>query len=225
MSISAIGRKLSLNRRTVRRSVRATDVEELLAKTRFRTSLLDQFKPYLHERFNAGCTDAARLTCEIVELGYRGSDNTVRRYLQSLRDAHNALPPAAVAPIIRQTTGWPTRRPDRLTDDEREQLNAPLGRSPALTTTRELVHDFAEIMTDRRGGDLAAWMTAVDADGQPALRSFVRGLRRDLDAVTAGLTLPHSSGAVEGHVNRIILWNLTCQGHSRLRWLTEMIGS
>ncbi|MGW5153552.1 ISL3 family transposase [Rhodococcus koreensis] len=203
VSISAIGRKLSLNRRTVRRFVRATDVEELLAKTRFRTSLLDEFKPYLHERFNAGCTDAARLTCEIVERGYRGSDKTVRRYLQPLRDAHNALPPPAVAPTIRQTTGWLTRRPDRLTDDEPEQLNALLGRSPALTTTRELVHDFAEIMTDRRGGDLAAWMTAVDADGQPALRSFVRGLRRDLDAVTAGLTLPHSSGAVEGHVNRI----------------------
>ena len=30
-----------------------------------------------------------------------------------------------------------------------------------------------------------------------------RGLRRDLDAVTAGLTLPWSSGPVEGHVNRI----------------------
>jgi len=47
MSISVIGRKLSLNRRTVRRFVRATDVEELLANARFRTSLLDEFKPYL----------------------------------------------------------------------------------------------------------------------------------------------------------------------------------
>ena len=35
------------------------------------------------------------------------------------------------------------------------------------------------------------------------LRSFVTGLRRDQDAVTAGLTLPWNSGAVEGHVNRI----------------------
>ncbi|WAM20095.1 hypothetical protein OYT95_43705 (plasmid) [Rhodococcus sp. JS3073] len=83
-------------------------------------------------------------------------------------------------------------------------------RRPALTTTRELVHDFAEIMTDRRGVDLAAWMTAVDADGEPALRSFVRGLRRDLDAVTAGLTLSHSSGPVEGHVNRIKCSNAKC---------------
>jgi transposase len=31
----------------------------------------------------------------------------------------------------------------------------------------------------------------------------VTGLRRDQDAVTAGLTLPYSSGPVEGHVNRI----------------------
>lgn len=47
-------------------------------------SLLDEFKPHLHERFNAGCTDAARLTREIVGLGYCGSDKTVRRYLQEL---------------------------------------------------------------------------------------------------------------------------------------------
>jgi transposase len=47
-------------------------------------------------------------------------------------------------------------------------------------------------------------MAAIDADDQPALRSFfVRGVRRDLDAVTAGPTLPWSSGTVEGHVNRL----------------------
>ncbi|MGW1680151.1 ISL3-like element ISAzba9 family transposase, partial [Saccharopolyspora sp. NPDC002376] len=38
---------------------------------------------------------------------------------------------------------------------------------------------------------------------QPGLHSFVLGLRRDQDAVTAGLTLPYNSGPVEGHVNRI----------------------
>ena len=34
------------------------------------------------------------------------------------------------------------------------------------------------------------WMSAVD--DLPALRSFTRGLRRDLDAVVAGLTLWHT---------------------------------
>jgi transposase len=46
-------------------------------------------------------------------------------------------------------------------------------------------------------------MNAVQADDLPHLHSFVAGLRRDYDAARAGLTSPHSSGKVEGHVNRI----------------------
>lgn len=46
-------------------------------------------------------------------------------------------------------------------------------------------------------------MTNVLHEDLPELHSFVTGLRRDHDAVTAGLTLPYSSGPVEGHVNRI----------------------
>ncbi|GAA1022929.1 hypothetical protein Aple_100650 [Acrocarpospora pleiomorpha] len=35
--------------------------------------------------------------------------------------------------------------------------------------------------------------------------------RSNWKAVTAGLTLAWSSGAVEGAINRIIMWNLICQ--------------
>ncbi|MFE7746819.1 transposase [Nocardia sp. NPDC057455] len=65
------------------------------------------------------------------------------------------------------------------------------------------VRAFATMMVHLRGRELERWMAAVDADDLPALHSFVRGLRRDLDAVTAGLSLPWSSGPVERHVNRI----------------------
>ena len=40
-------------------------------------------------------------------------------------------------------------------------------------------------------------------DGQPELRSFAAGIRNDQQAVTNGLTLPYSSGKVEGTVNKI----------------------
>jgi transposase len=63
------------------------------------------------------------------------------------------------------------------------------------------------MLVHRQGQDLNAWLAAVDADNHPELRSFAAGLHRDYDAVRNGLTLPHSSGPVEGHVNRIILWN------------------
>ncbi|GHF86830.1 hypothetical protein GCM10018790_75410 [Kitasatospora xanthocidica] len=57
--------------------------------------------------------------------------------------------------------------------------------------------------TQFQGDRLPQWIKAVRADDLPSLHVFVNGLERDLAAVTAGLTLPWSSGVVEGHVNRI----------------------
>lgn len=58
------------------------------------------------------------------------------------------------------------------------------------------------------GAQLNSWIAAVSRDDLPHLRRFVRGLDTDHAVVGNGLTLPYSSGAVEGHVNRIILWNM-----------------
>ncbi|MER5740105.1 hypothetical protein ABT117_31175 [Streptomyces sp. NPDC002262] len=71
---------------------------------------------------------------------------------------------------------------------------------------------FGNMLTQLQGDQLPQWIKAVRADDLPNLHTFVNGLERDLAAVTAGLTLPWSSGIVEGHVNRIIMWNLICQG-------------
>ncbi|MFD6274453.1 transposase [Streptomyces sp. NPDC060209] len=40
-------------------------------------------------------------------------------------------------------------------------------------------------------------------DDLASLHTLAAGIERDRDAVIAGLTLPWSSGVVEGHVNRI----------------------
>jgi transposase len=93
--------------------------------------------------------------------------------------------------------------PQNMLPGDQARLTAILASCPELTDLREQVRAFAQIMTERRGRDLEKWMTGITTSGEPGLRSFVNGLRRDQDAVTAGLTLPWSSGAVEGHVNRI----------------------
>lgn len=175
----------------------------------------------MRERFAAGCTDAAHLTREITERGYRGSTKTVRRYLQPLRAAHPARPAPPAAPFVRQVTVWLTRRPDRLTDD-RDQLEEILARSPALSTLRRHIRGFVEIMVDRHGHDLATWMDDVETSGSTALRSFVAGLRRDLDAVTAGLPLPHNSGPVEGH-RRIKMLKRQMYGRANLDLLRKRV--
>jgi transposase len=60
-------------------------------------------------------------------------------------------------------------------------------------------------MMTRRQGLLALedWLTYVEADDQPELHSFANGIRRDQQAVTAGLALPCNSGTMEGNVNKI----------------------
>jgi transposase len=65
---------------------------------------------------------------------------------------------------------------------------------PELAGVTTHVRSFAAIMTGRRGRDLEDWIASAAADGDPALRSFVTGLRSDQDAVTAALTLPRASG-------------------------------
>jgi hypothetical protein len=80
----------------VRRFARATSIDELLAKTTSRITLLDTFEPHLNQRFNDCHTDAASLYSEIREQGYRDSPQTVRRYLHPFR-ANRTAPAAAPA--------------------------------------------------------------------------------------------------------------------------------
>ena len=59
------------------------------------------------------------------------------------------------------------------------------------------------MLCHRHGEHLEAWASQAEASPVSELRGFAKGLRKDWAAVTAGLTVPYSSGAVEGHVNRI----------------------
>ena len=79
------------------------------------------------------------------------------------------------------------------------------------------------MMTSRHGERLTEWMAAVDADDLPHLHSFTRGIRRDLHAVVNGLTLPHSSGAVEGNVCRVKAIKRRMFGRANLDLLRKMV--
>jgi len=56
-----------------------------------------------------------------------------------------------------------------------------------------------------------------------ALRSFTTGLRRDLDAVVAGLTMGYNSGAVEGTVNRVKQLKAAMYGRANPDLLRKLI--
>lgn len=67
-----------------------------------------------------------------------------------------------------------------------------------------LITRFAQMLTTRSGRDkLERWVHDAQNSPLPELRGFATGLRKDWSAVMAGLSVHWSSGAVEGHVNRI----------------------
>ena len=203
-SLSAISRATGLDRKTVQRFARAGSAQELLGKATSRESKLDKFTPYLHQRWNEGVTDAARLHAELREQGWAGSEQTVRRYVRPFRQAAAAPGPAPAVPKTRQITRWLLTHPGRLPADEKAQLEAIRARCPHTDALAGHVTAFAEMMTSRTGSrDLEAWLAAVEADDRSSLRSFTAGIRNDMQAVINGLTLQWNSGKVEGTVNKI----------------------
>jgi transposase len=214
---------LGLSPKTVRKFIRAATPEQVTAGPRPPSSGIDRFAPYLHERWNQGCTDAVRLHAEIQAQGYHGSSRSVRRYLQPLRATLTApvLPPPP--PTVREVTRWITSHPDHLTDDETAKLNTVKSRSTHLSATAGHVTAFAKMMTGRHGEHLPAWIAAVELDDLPSLHSFTCGIRRDQPAVTNGLTLAHSSGAVEGNVCRVKALKRQMFGRASLDLLRKRI--
>ena len=204
---------LGLDRTTIARFAHAPGPDALLVKATSRDSKLDPFKPYLNRRWNQGITTAAVLHAELAAQGWTGHLHAVERYLRQFRAADGRTPegraptPAPAAPPVpktRQITRWLMTRPDRLGPGEQAQLAAITAACPHLEALAGHIRGFAEMMTRRQGLlALEDWLTRVEADDQPQLHSFATGIRRDQQAVTAGLALPWTSAAMEGNVNKI----------------------
>lgn len=166
-TISAIARRLNLDRKTVRR-FRDTDLDQMLASAR----------------------------------GYRGSRQVVRKHLAALR-AGTAEPVRADIPSPRKITSWIMRPRETLTDSQNERLLQVRLACPDITRACDLARAFADLVRHQRGYLLLEWIRQAEQHAPKPMKGFAGFLRQDLDAVTAGLTLPWSSGAVEGHVNRV----------------------
>lgn len=203
LTIAQVSRDLQLDRKTVRRYATAASSGELGTGTRTRRdSLLDSHRRYLHQRWEEGCTSTGQLLTELRARGYTGSLRTLRRHTAALRQG-TARPTQPPAPASKKVARWILTPPGRLSGEHRDALAAITGRCPELAATQTLVRQFADMLTHRQGSKLPGWAEQAEASPVKELRAFAAGLRKDWPAVTAGLTLPWSSGTVEGHVNRI----------------------
>lgn len=174
-TISAIARRLNLDRKTVRR-FRDTDLDELLASARERrpNGVLEPFKAYLNARFTEtqGQVSGTRLFQEIHERGYQGSRQVVRKHLAALR-AGTAEPVRADIPSPRKITSWIMRPRDTLTESQDKRLLEVRLACPDITRACDLARTFADLVRHRRG-----YLSGVDPPGRTGRPQADAGLRR-----------------------------------------------
>jgi hypothetical protein len=203
LTITEISRTLRLERKTVRRYASAATADQLIGGARLTgPGLLGPHQAWLRQRWDEGIRSTEKLHQELRGRGYCGSLRTLRRLTAQLRQ-DTAVPVPPPAPAARKAARWILTPPGDLTGDDHAALAQITSRCGELKATRALVREFADMLCHRHGDRLEAWADQAEASPVSELRGFAKGLRKDWAAVTAGLTVSYSSGAVEGHVNRI----------------------
>ena len=111
--------------------------------------------------------------------------------------------PACQPLTPRRATWLVLRREAKRTPAETQQLTQLHAQSAEVAEAIDLAQDFVTLVRQRQPTQLDLWLTRATTSTIEALRRFATGLYEDYEAVKAGVTLPWSSGPVEGHINRL----------------------
>lgn len=222
LSLSAIAAQLQLDRRTVSRFAPAPAFPERKGR-RPQPSLLDQYLPYLLQRWNGGCYNGTQLWRAVQGQGFPGGRSVVARWVARLRRLAGMAPRARSGPATRvakpprwsarHLTWLVLRRPEALTEGEQRTLRQLTESGPVLQTAGPLAQAFVAMVRARDPSAFDRWLAAAKASEVPELRSVAARFQRDHAAVEAALSLPWSTGPVEGHIHRLKL--IKRQGYGR----------
>jgi transposase len=204
-SLRAIGRKMNLDRRTVRRFVEAECFPERAVRAR-RASVVDPYVPWILQRWKDGCHNAAQIYREIGDQGYRGGRSQVLRYIASFRNSglETATNTRSDRPPSPRRAAWLfVRDAELLTEQQQTYLARLCALSDPLKRALDLARAFLVMIRKRESERLPAWLDEVSSSDITELRSLARSLRGDRSAVEAGLALPWSNGPTEGNVHRL----------------------
>ena len=180
-------------------------------------------------RLSQGCTNAAQIYRELMDMGFEGGQTNVRAYVAHLRKstADGQTPPSrkertqAISP--RSLRWLLTRKRKDLDQEEQVQLDQLLALSEEVRTLHTLLHAFLDLVRERKPEQLRPWMEQVIKSGIRELKSFVSGIERDYDAVKAALRLPWSQGVTEGKVNKLKTYKRMMYGRAGFRLLRQRL--
>ena len=216
-----IAQEVGLSRWLVRRFVEADEFPERTPRSP-RRSILTPFEPLLYEHWRRGERTTPALLRVIQAAGYGGSIYTLRHWVQQRRQTpaprtkpvyrakYTVAPPEVAGRVAVQRRLPSARRlvwlllhhPTKLAADDHELL-AILLNEPSIAASYPLAQRFLHLVRQRNLAALNDWLSDCFASGISELANFASGLQQDAAAVRAALTVPWSTGQVEGQITRL----------------------
>jgi hypothetical protein len=171
-------------------------------------------------------------------MGYPGTDSNVVRFFGHLRkhfkqsgtfkpvDPTTQIPvqvPPRHPPSASQVGHWITFKEEQRLDWQKKYLTRLCEADQEIREAYELVTDLTTMLRQRQGERLDAWLEKVEAQGIAELKNVALGVKRDYEAVKAGLTLEWSNGQTEGQVHRLKLLKRQMYGRGRFDLLRKRV--
>lgn len=211
----SIASQLGLNRKTVRHWLRAGRFPERQITPRH--SSVDHWLSYLEKRWAEGCHNRNQLWRELRARGADFAAVTLRRWFRvrlGVRGRPSQIsPPPPKRPSPRQTSALLLGLVHNPSPSQQSFAQTLCALSPDIATTVKLAKQFYRMMRER---DASAWRPWRKAARKSPLHHFAAQLQRDEAAVQAALTLPWSTGPVEGHIHRLKLIKRQMYGRAKL---------
>jgi transposase len=234
-STTAMAAQVGCSCRTIERYLQMPTWPVRQHRRHYGRSILNPYQASLLERWNAGCHTAIQLFQAIQARGYAGSYRRVTASVSRIRQAQGVPPrrqgrrqilPVVAEPVSqpltpRRATWLVLRRAEQRTEAEAQQLTQLHAQSAEVAEAIDLAQDCTHLVRQRQPEHLDPWLERASTSALEAVRRFANGLRDDYAAVKAGVTLPWSSGPVEGHINRLKMLKRHMYGRARLDLLSR----
>jgi transposase len=234
-TLEAIAARVGISRRTVQRYLQSLTFPERQPMHARDCSLLDPYKAALLAGWNSGCRNGRHLFRMIRNQGFPGQYGIVALYVRRMRQAQGLAPGRRYSPhplpmvtegsrrpLTPRRATWLVLRPsERSTDQDHQQLAQLTTEKPELAEAVALAQDFAALVRQRQPAYLEPWLVRAAQSPLPPFRRFARGLRADIAAVQAAVTLPWSQGPIEGQINRLKMLKRQMFGRARLDLLAR----
>ncbi len=233
-TIKGIAEHFKMHRRSVQLFLRSDTFPERV-RPQMRSRGIDRFVPYLKQRWDAGCHNAAELWREIRAQGFRGGSSAVRQYIawwrallpsalrRRRRNEAQNYPVPLVVPSPRRATWLLLRETKELEKEQLEFVERFFDLCPEAQTVQTLARGFNEIVRSRQAGQLESWLAAAITSQIPEMKSFVMGVERDKEAVEAALMYEWSQGQTEGQINRLKMIKRGMFGRAKLDLLKARV--